>query len=211
MKGMGTYRISLLKAQHIYGSAKTKTRGLILAGLFCVSILTGISYSFPAQAIDFFAGNKMVSAVEKDSVAEARDALLQGFSVNDRNNDRVPVIILAARSSKSAVLQFLVDNGARLNVRDSSGATALTEAANVGSLVMVRSLVEGGADPDQTGLGNQTALMIAAARGAEQIVSYLVSKGADVNASDYTGRTALDLAEEKGFINIAAQLRAAGT
>jgi ankyrin repeat protein len=97
------------------------------------------------------------------------------------------------------VVQFLVENGAKLN----SKCAPLVRAAQ-GPLYkqIVPFLLEKGAHINQKNEGNNTALMSACYIGHLDMAKFLISKGADMNVKNETGDTALMLACKREHVDI---------
>jgi ankyrin repeat protein len=108
--------------------------------------------------------------------------VVRGADVNARstNLQRTPLLIAASYPRSVAVLKFLLEKGADLHARDSTGIDALGRAAMFADVEAVRFLVENGSDPNQTGLGR--AIARAFARHDLPIIQYLMSKGAKPDA-----------------------------
>ena len=86
---------------------------------------------------------------------------------------------LAAQSGADGVIAQLVEAGADIDVKTTTGATALMLAAASGNVKAVSLLLERGADVQaQEGAHGQTALMFAAARNRAEVVRLLLARGA---------------------------------
>jgi len=115
-------------------------------------------------------------------------------------------LLEAAASGKLVVARFLLDNGARINARDASGATALHTAARGGHRAMVQLLLEYRADVQATDNNRESPLHEAAGQGFQSVAEVLLGAGADPNAKNKKGRTPLYLAVGGGHAAMAEVL-----
>ena len=99
-----------------------------------------------------------------------------GANINARGNCCMP-LFLAAGEGRIAVVRYLLNEGADLNVRENLGHTALTEATYYGHANVVKELVFRGADINAIG-DDGTALDIAIARKHLAIADLLKHQGA---------------------------------
>ncbi len=91
---------------------------------------------------------------------------------------------LASKSGRLGAIKALVDSGAPVNARTSTGATPLMLAAASGSTDAVTLLLDGGADLNaREAAHEQTALMFAAALDRRDVVALLLERGADTRAA----------------------------
>ncbi len=105
-----------------------------------------------------------------------------------------------AYNGRTEIAKLLLENGAKVNAKNGSGATALMIAAHEGQTEMARLLLKKGADAiakDNT--YGWTALMFAADEGQTETAKLLLGKGSDVDAKDEHGETALMIAASKGY------------
>jgi len=84
----------------------------------------------------------------------------------------------AAATGSTGVVRALLDNGADVDGKGSSGDTALMIAAAAGQEAVVRLLVDKGADIDKRNQAGKSALGIAEASGRAAIVQILLAKAA---------------------------------
>ena len=107
------------------------------------------------------------------------------------------------------VIEILIDHGAPINSRTSSGRTPLGEAAEAGlyvdekrAVAAARLLLDRWAEVDlQSVCGGRTrsALLDAAQFGCAQVAELLLTYGADVNLRNFSGLTALHFADPKNL------------
>src|SRR4030095_12745835 len=133
------------------------------------------------------------------------------------------VLMSAARTGGSEVLEALLRQGADLNARENwYGETALIWAAAENHSEAIKVLVTHGADVNGRSkpldfarrrngqyilpLGSWTPLMYAARQGALEAVDTLAALGADLNLTDPDGATALVLAIINANYDVAAAL-----
>ena len=115
---------------------------------------------------------------------------------------------VAVEHEKASVdfLQYLIDNGADVNFRDSWDALPLINAVLSAKLSqtgdVARLLLKNGADPNANWIRpGCAALYIAAARGYKEVAEALIEYGADVNVR-CKDRTPLSYAKEKGHMDV---------
>lgn len=102
----------------------------------------------------------------------------------------------ATSAAPSSFLHSLLDAGAAIDARASSGSTPLHLAAWHGCVEHVTLLLARGADIAAITRALRTPLHFAARRGHADIVQRLVETGADVNQADSKGMTALHFAAD---------------
>ena len=107
----------------------------------------------------------------------------------------------ASFNGHTAVMEYLIDQGAKVNVKDNDKLTPLHYCASldVDDPRGVQLLLRKGAiidAKDNTGL---TPLHWAVSYGLKRISKYLIRKGANVNAAENDGRTPLHYAAHFGY------------
>lgn len=131
-----------------------------------------------------------------------------GVDVNSSNeDDSVPALVVAVRTSNFQLITYLLDHGSYVNKqgqkydvslkKNLAQPTALQEAARHGHIKMVQYLIKFGANPNIADGRNTTPLMVAvfgAGNAAEMVARVLINAGADVLAKNNVGQTALDFA-----------------
>eukprot|EP00041_Stephanoeca_diplocostata_P022437 m.535083 g.535083 ORF g.535083 m.535083 type:complete len:490 (-) comp22063_c0_seq3:135-1604(-) len=117
----------------------------------------------------------------------------------------------AAKRGDTAVVQELVQRGAKVNTCDEDGTTALMLAAIAGSKATVAVLLDAGAKPNLCKPTNRwTALMQASYHGHPEVVSTLLHHSADPDLQNAKGYTALTNAAFWGKRDIVSILLHAG-
>ena len=130
--------------------------------------------AFDATALHWCAGdlNKVRLLVEKGANVNAVSKM-----------GRTPLLIAAAHSGGSPVVEFLLSKGARAAVMDKAFNSPLSVAAHAGNVASVRALLEHGVNVGPKDIASAVALMNAADNGHAEIVKILIEKGANVNAT----------------------------
>lgn len=138
-----------------------------------------------------------VEAVREGDAKKVENMIYGGEKVTAVDSNGTPVLILAVQYNHAAVVNVLLEQGAKPDRRTSDRATALSLATKAGRTEIVRTLLEHGADPNLYGSSQEAPLLIAARSGNSAIAKLLLEHGADAFESDLTGRTARDIALEK--------------
>lgn len=102
--------------------------------------------------------------------------------------------LASIEESNLEMFEYLLENGADVNVQNDDGSTALMIASLYGNLEMVKYLLEKGANINAQDNDNSTALIYASKWNNLEEVEYLVKNGADIDIKDIEGKTALDWA-----------------
>lgn len=102
---------------------------------------------------------------------------------NDTSNAyKEPVLFAAIHEGHSGIAELLLDNGARLNVKDRYKEPPLHAASYAGHKNVVALLLRKGADVNEKGAHGELALHWAAVKGYGEIAEVLVEAGSKVNA-----------------------------
>lgn len=116
---------------------------------------------------------------------------------NQVDNDYNP-LNAASYSGHKDILELLIQKGADINHRDSSGQTPLVMACIGKRKDIVRWLIEIGADVDKRTCEGPTPLMWACSSGYRGMADMLLYKGANIDKADYEGRTPVMWCRKQG-------------
>jgi hypothetical protein len=120
--------------------------------------------------------------------------------INDQSNNQhltpLQSALMFRYGEDPAVLDFLVDMGARVEYSNSKGISNLIMASAAGYKRLVQILLSKGVDVNGCNKYGLIALHIAAWTGHLQIVELLIKSGADINAASLDGRRPITMARE---------------
>lgn len=126
----------------------------------------------------------LMSAARSGSVDSVKRLLGAGAAVNAAESARGQTALMWATAERHmAVVQALLDAGAKVDMGSTSGFTALMFAARVGDLEIARLLLERGAAINAQSADGSTPLLVATVRGHVALARFLLDRKADPNAS----------------------------
>lgn len=118
-----------------------------------------------------------------------------GVNVNAQSPKKWTALLRACREKDLAIVELLLEHGAKPDLADYHGLTPLIHASNVGDLSIVRKLVcECSVNVNSQSIDGLTALHMAAQDGHASVVDFLLSRGADANALFLGNTTPLSMA-----------------
>lgn len=162
---------------------------------------------FGVIVILFFSLNSLadqqdiVNAIEMDNVSSIRKMIESGrISVNEKINNDMPILTIAARAGSEKVSQYLINSKADVNALNSVKETALmmavffekesSEGGYASHDRIAKSLITAGANLEN---GDWWAPMsYAAYKGRIEIAQYMVARGANVNGPVTDGVAAVN-------------------
>jgi hypothetical protein len=100
------------------------------------------------------------------------------------------------------IAEFLIRNGADINLSDHNKVTPLMQAVANGNYLITDMLLYYDADVTRKDIYGTDAMMLASFLGLTDIAALLIDYGADVNSTDLMQRTSLHLAVQNGFIDV---------
>lgn len=103
--------------------------GIAFVAFVNVSLASVGEGNYPAQlkVESVIAGNPLLTAVRLGDLKTVKKFVEYGMDVNT-SSDGMSALMVAARYNKTEIIQFLLDNGARLNDKDEFGFNALKYA-----------------------------------------------------------------------------------
>lgn len=119
-------------------------------------------------------------------------------------------LMAAASNGSTAIVQRVLDAGAKVNMRNSDGVTALMHSAVLSHVEVVNQLLASGADLHATDNDGFDALVAAATGGSAAVSRLLIAKGLDVNVMAGSGGAPLMIAAKAGATECVSVLLEAG-
>lgn len=129
--------------------------------------------------------DKLVRAIERDSLDDAKEAVESGADVDDPTGDwilRTP-LIMSIFYSRGSISRYLLEQGASVNKTDKQGRTPLMYAGMImnGDVELVEELLRRGANINKVSRTGSSALLLACQNSSTKIATLLIDRGADVN------------------------------
>jgi uncharacterized protein len=137
---------------------------------------------------------KIVTALHDNDLGTLK-LLIRKIDINKRLQDGKTLLMLAAVIPQHNFIDFLVERGAKLDIKDDNGMTACIHAAKAGT-IMLQRFVKLGADLNLQDNEGRTALIWTALNDHINLARLLLYEGVDIAKKDASGKTALDIARE---------------
>lgn len=183
----------------IFRRAGRIARGAVLAAALGATALVAV----PTQA-QFSQAYEFLQAVKKRDGEKVTNFLnepaSQIINTRDATTGQTALYIVIDRRD-TLWLEFLVQKGANVNVRDAKGTSPLMEAVNLGWNDGVSYLIKSGARIDDSDDTGASPLIIAVHRRDVAMARTLLTAGANPDRPDNSGRSARDYAELDGASN----------
>ena len=129
-----------------------------------------------------------------------------GNDVNKPVSNGRTYLFSAASKGNVALMEYLISQGAKMNIVDNFGYTVLTYTAATGQTdtKVYDICIKGGANPKKELIrGGANALLLLAPYDKDfSLINYFITKGVDVKSVDSTGKTAFDYAVRSGNIAV---------
>ncbi|WP_316805086.1 ankyrin repeat domain-containing protein [Pedobacter nototheniae] len=155
-------------------------------------------------------------AINNEAPQETIEFLLAqpGNSANKLLHDSRTYLFSAASKGNIPAMEYLLKNGAKIDIQDSHGYTPLTFAAVAGqpNTKVYDLLIQKGADVKKDlNHDGANALLIAISNDKDfKLTDYFTSKGLSLNSTDAAGNTAFNYVAKSGNIELMNKLIAKG-
>lgn len=117
----------------------------------------------------------LFSAIDSDDIKLVKAALIEGASINARNNrHETPLVRLAWMRDKVEMFELLLRSGVDINAQDKWGCTALHHVAYFNYDNIVKLLLEYGADYLLKNSDGDTALNLAEKNNSVEAIKILI-------------------------------------
>lgn len=133
--------------------------------------------------------------------------LISDVDINHQDVDEVSPLLIASELGFIEIVEFLLENSAKVNIQKTDGVTALISAAAQDKHEIVELLINHGADISNP--CDTTALIRASRNGHLNIVNIIVNRCSTIDLDikeTLSGRTALMVAARFGHIEIMKSL-----
>lgn len=140
--------------------------------------------------MDYFLRSSAIAAASSGSLFKLRIIELLGVDISEPVAGENPLIISAAWTGRTNLIQYLLSLGTYIETKDKYGGTALSRAAQMGHTETVRMLLDEGADANVQDIeGGNTPVdlcfMNSTNRGADSnsIIELLAARGGKANTT----------------------------
>lgn len=155
-------------------------------------------------------GSNALSFALSFGMIELSSELIDYGSMMCADVDGRTPLMSAAMAGALAVVQVLLDKGAKTDKADSSGETALSFAVKSDHFDIAEALIKAGANVNQANNEGTTAVLFAARNGNIGMIELLIGHGGDILHTDAYGRSALMFAANEGHSEAVDLLAAKG-
>ncbi len=133
-----------------------------------------------------------------------------GANLNSRNRIGESLLMMAIKSGKTDIANWLLDRGADVQIATTAKATPLMAAAFNGDLAMVNRLLDKRVDIHAADQQKKTAIVYAAAQGHTEVVARLLKAGIGIDERYPNDLTVLMWAAGQGHVQTVKFLLGAG-
>lgn len=143
-------------------------------------------------------------AIRADQGPAATQLLNAGADVTGSGSgwSKMPPLFLAASLGSLDVARAILDTGARVDQRNTSGQPYFVDVVAGGNMAGIRFLLENGANANVSSISGRPNIVLAAKKNNLELLKLLVEFDAKVNVSDMTGNSLLAVAAEKGDLTM---------
>ncbi|MBU2625027.1 MAG: ankyrin repeat domain-containing protein [candidate division Zixibacteria bacterium] len=158
--------------------------------VFLLSLLL-VSVSFSA-ALSTTPDDDLIASAKTGDLAGVKNAIARGADVALADKDGATAMTWATINGHLPVVQYLAENGADVNGRDTQwGQTVLMYACWSGHIAIARYLVGQGADVNMKSTGGNTPLSVAFSHGHRSVALFLIDAGASPDVPGQDGEILL--------------------
>lgn len=145
-----------------------------------------------------YANSNMERAILKGDLEEVKRCLGNGADINFTPMDAA-IVLVAANFKHWEVVDYLLDNGANINVRNSYNLRLLNVLAKDAPLALVEKVVSMGAIINTKDNDLETPFAVAVKNNRHDVVDYFLDiAGTDFTSLDKYSKSTLHYAAEKG-------------
>ena len=213
-----------------------KNQFIIPSIIIAAAILVGVWILKPPAELPKAPDQRIGSAIIAADLVTVRQHLAAGLDVNARDGKGIRPLGYATRHFRNdTIAEYLIDNGADVDAKQSDGSSYLHTACFLGRNNVAELLIAKGADVNAKNEDGETPLDLASLQGETEIADLLrkhggkhgtihgaaqsgdieavkqhLAAGAQVNAKRVSGGTALHSAASKGHKEVVELLIAKG-
>lgn len=141
--------------------------------------------------------NRLSHAVENGQLTKVRQLLGQGMDINQKDDDGLTPIMVAAKAGQIEIAKYLIKHGANINFYNFSDENAVLLAVQEKHFDILQLLLENKARPDiKIEKSGMTPLLVAIQNNELPAVKLLVDAGASTSEKNKEGFNALELAKK---------------
>ncbi|MFH1643903.1 MAG: ankyrin repeat domain-containing protein [bacterium] len=156
------------------------------------------------------------SAAAQGNFEAVKKALSKGVKIDARDSNGKTALIWAVSAGDQKIVEYLIDNGANVYIKDKEGRNALGytndlsmkislmpipdflfSAAAQGNFEAVKKALSKGVKIDAQDSNGKTALIWAVSADDQKIIEYLLKQGADPSHNDIFNKTAFHFAKSE--------------
>lgn len=151
----------------------------------------------------------LFEACKNGDLEKVKVHLIPHDNVNSRDTAgrRSTPLHFAAGFGRKEVVEYLIRNGARVDIQDDGGLVPLHNACSFGHVEVVTTLLQQGANPSARDNWNFTPLHEAASKGKVDVCIVLLQYGADPYIRNSDGKIPTDLADVSAKIVLSGEYK----
>jgi ankyrin repeat protein len=163
-------------------------RSILLLAVMTILVVNLLAGFVECAQNEFLKYSTIHEAAEKGDLEDVVRHLNRGTAVNAKDWYGFTPLFYAVRGKQIKVADFLIKNGAEINV-EVQGFTPLDWAAMLGHIEMVQLLIREGSDLKNAEYAS--GVMGRAVEGGHIVIALEIAKSADIRAKDKSGYTLL--------------------